>query len=591
MPFADPVVISAGGGQHVDRRVAPLPGPNDIGLEIVVEASVGLTHVCGLVDRPDHCSIVFAAGTLALPGFDPSLPSLRPATRLYDIYHPTLLVAAFLPSAATPDQRAAGAQGVRRALSYGVHPADIRFLFAQRLSWRMHLPVVVHIVSQLAVEQVMQQGAFPFLGQYPWTMPHDHGLLLNARDESPCDAATTGELLAILYTASCSSGQLEELQVFHESMRHHDEAARSGASGETSPADAPLGPRNSIHFNPRPQYFGSCDTVRAQADTHDRDGERQEEGLHLPLLTRFFHQDSALCRYLRVRRRTPELQPLTAVLGILSFYMNRAARDEMRTHLWRKAAGLFPDIRPVFLLDLPPTDPEAANATLAEAEEEGDIIFLPTLALGRAVGFGRKLVVWFTMVGELYPTAPLVAKIDDDTLPCIANFAQAARAMTNRKGLIWGWVHSAGGHEARLTGANIFYKARRVDEQFLVLSRDLASVIANIGLPGICDTFVRAYGGAQIAYHLMYARDVLRYPIDLVADWQGMCHRIAGPRHPNMCDEVLEVYKPLRVTPDFCRKHYAAHPSKDLEDVAPFYAHPSVFALAQGEGKPPGSNQ
>ena len=99
---------------------------------------------------------------------------------------------------------------------------------------------------------------------------------------------------------------------------------------------------------------------------------------------------------------------------------------------------------------------------------------------------------------------------------------------------------------------------------------------------------MRSYGAMMIARQLMYARDVLRYPLDLVADWQGMCHRISGPVHHNLCDEIVSAANPLRVTPDFCRKHYAAHPSKSLADVAPFYAHPSVFALAPGEGKPPG---
>jgi hypothetical protein len=583
LPVHDPVAISAAGGMLTDHRIVPMPHKDDIGLELVVRASVGQTHLCGPHLRHPYCSIVMRPGGLALPGTEPGLPQGHTVATLYEVYHPRLLAAAFRPSDAAPahlgnvdgaDKNGNAPESHPRGQKLGLLS---RSLFAQRLAWRLHLAVVVHIVADSALE------APP--GQSPlWPAPTNL-ILRVARDLSPCGADTPANLLRRLYKVAGSEQQQQQAAAFVAKM------------AQIAPAmvQQKLRARHSVVFNVVPQHRGSCSVADAKLSTSPAVVGLEPSRYRLK------------CRKLALRFVAPENTPLTAVLGILSHYKNRPMRDAMRKHLWRRAGPELADIRPVFLLDQPPLLGPDAEAVLREAEQERDVFFMPTLGLGRAVGFGRKLVTWFAMAPLMYPAAALLGKIDDDALPCLANFARVARQEKATPYLYWGWFHlynvPAGAQQPPLFG----YKYRdaaakalkttvlprlisptlvRSDEQFLVISRDLAVDIGHIGLPAPCEVNLADFGGTTIGEYVATARDTLRRPIHVRAGWSEMCHWFHVDWHALHCDAVRSYNNPLRVEADFCRRHLSAHPCKDVADVEPFYSHKASLHLDDGEVHP-----
>ena len=579
LPVHDPVAIAAAGGKMTDHRVVPMPHKDAIGLELVVRASVGQTHLCGLQLRQPHCSIIMRPGGLALPGTEPGLPAGHAVVPLYEVYHPRMLAAAFRPA----DAAAVRMGAVPPADQYGYAPLShprgpkvgllSRSLIAQRLAWRMHLAVVVHIVAESVREA-------PSLGQpLMWPAPNDF-VLRAARDLSACVPDTPVLLLRRLYDVAGAENQRREAGTFGAKLRQV----------ALELVDQKLLPRQSVQYNPAPEHRGTCRSASAPLDP-------QLVGLDAP---RF----RAKCRELALRPSAPVPEPFTAVLGILSHYKNRQMRDAMRTHLWRRAGPELRDVRPVFLLDHPPLHGEDAAAVLQEAEQERDVLFLPTLALGRAVGFGRKLVMWFSMAPILYPNAALIGKLDDDALPCLANFARVARQEKATPNLYWGWFHfdrtkftpdykphisgyrdpeaAAKALVVEITPEMIGPNTLRSDEQFVVLSSSLARDIAKIGHPPPCFGMAE-YGGTAIGHYLSVARDELHRQIHLRLGWNETCHQFQYAVNELHCDHVESYSNPLRVQPDFCRRHVSAHPCKDFRDVEPFYSHEAPLHLGDGE--------
>jgi hypothetical protein len=579
LPVHDPVAIAAAGGRLTDHRIVPMPHKDDIGLELVVRASVGQTHLCGLQLRKPYCSIVMRPGGLALPGTEPGLPASHAVATLYEVYHPRLLSAAFRPADAAPERLGAVPLADQNGFAPLTHPKGpktgllSRSLIAQRLAWRMHLAVVVHIVAESTREA-------PALGQPPVWPPTNDFVLRAARDFSACTSDTPISLLRHVYSVAGSDEQKREAAAFAAKLQ------------QVAPElfSQKLLPRFSVRYNLEPEHRGSCRP----------DGEP----ISPPLVGLDASRFRVKCRELALRPVTPLQAPFTAVLGVLSHYKNRQVRDAMRTHLWRRAGPELGDVRHIFLLDQPPLFGPDAEAVLQEAEQERDVLFLPTLALGRAVGFGRKLVMWFSLAPVLYPKAALIGKMDDDTLPCLANFARIARQEKATPNLYWGWFHfdrrtptpdyhphisgyrdpeaAAKALVVQITPEMIGPNTLRSDEQFVILSRDLSEDIAQIGLPPPCFAMAE-YGGTAIGHYLSVARDALKRQIHLRPGWNETCHQFNCANYDLHCDHVESYSDPLRVEPDFCRRHVSAHPSKDIRDVEPFYSHAAPFRLSDGE--------
>ena len=107
---------------------------------------------------------------------------------------------------------------------------------------------------------------------------------------------------------------------------------------------------------------------------------------------------------------------LHGVVGVLSAKENWKLRMRQRETWIEDSRNLFPRqiLYIYFLLDRP--DP----ALLEEQEHHGDIIFLNTPEMGRAVRFGRKLYLWYSVAYRLHPNASFVIKMDDDCVICSA---------------------------------------------------------------------------------------------------------------------------------------------------------------------------
>ena len=584
MPVLDPAAIAAYGARTVDRRKAPLPPPSAIGLEVVVATEGGLARLCGRTNRPAHCSLVMPPGAVVLPGSTPGLPPDHATTRLYEVFHPRLAAAAFrAPEAEGTVGMVRPPSGQPPKVPYlrGVPTSSARFLFAQRVSWALQLPVVVHIVSAAALAGHVE----PWLAPAPRLPFMHHYVVRSTRDLADCDAAFAADVVRRLYTWLAVDDQRHALRAYLQRLA-------AAGSGE---AHAPLAPRQAVAYNAEPSLRAACDAGEQLLQAVPEDVAQQLQLRAAPL-----GPQSRLCRLLRLRlpaggggqtaggntaggNTADGSRGQTAVLGILSHDSNVAARNAMREQLWRRAGPAYADVQHVFLLDQPPWEPDLAAPLFDEAEQHGDIVFLPTLALGRAVGFGRKVFLWLALAAQLFPSAAFVGKLDDDVLLCLAGFAAAARRLRQEQPaahIYWGFINGLGRATQRVAPSAITHNGLRADEQFVVLSQPLVGHVLAAGWPPPCSTLLSDYAGAMLGNYVQMVHARLQSPVEVRADNQGMCHHLNKPGEPGLCDAVDVSSEPFRYSADFCRRHLSAHPNKDVASALDFYSHAAVFDAA-----------
>lgn len=540
LPVLDPIAITAVAAHNVDRHKAPLPTNDAIGLEVVLATDAGFAHLCGLQDRPAYCSLVFPPGTVALPGSAAVSTAGHGFTRLYEVYHPKLAAAAFR---APEDQnnlvsmvQPASGQVPKVPYLRGVATSTARFLFAQRVAWALDLPIVIHVVSVRAVTA----GQPPGLAASLHLLPPSNYVVRTARDLTDCDAPFATSLVHRLYSWLGLDSQRSALRAYLQRL------LEVGARQEVL---APLSPRRPLTYNLKPSIPAMCEGLLSRRGPALPSDALGNLSLHAPEM----RAGSRPCRLLALRRSTLRQNNanVTAVLGILSHNSNKALRDAMRTHLWRRAGPEYGDIRHVFLLDQPPEEPDLADEVLNEAEQEGDILFLPTLSLGPAVGFGRKVVMWLAMALRLFPTASFVGKLDDDVLLCLANFAHTARRLKKtRPGvrLYWGFINGLAHKGQPVSPRDITHNGLRADEQFVLLSQSLARDVLVLGWPPTCNTMLSDYGGATLGDYFAAVRDRLQLSVEVRADNLGMCHHLNQPGEPLLCDgvDVKQSRTPIR---------------------------------------------
>jgi hypothetical protein len=579
MPVLDPIAITAAAAHNVDRHKARLPAPDAVGLEIVLATDAGFAHLCGLQDRPAYCSLVFPPGAVALPGSAAASTAGHSFTRLYEVFHPKLAGVAFR---APEDQthlvsmvQPASGQVPKVPYLRGVATSTARFLFAQHVAWALDLPTVIHVVSAHAVTAGHPHG----LAASPHLLPPSNYVVRTVRDLTDCDAPFATSLVHRLYNWLGLDVQRAALRAYLQRL------LEVGARREVL---APLSPRRPLAYNLKPSIPATCESPPSRRDPAIPSDALGSLSQHAPEM----QPGSRLCRLLALRQSTLRQTDanVTAVLGILSHNSNKDLRDAMRTHLWRRAGAEYGDIRHVFLLDQPPEEPDLADEMLKEAEQEGDILFLPTLSLGPAVGFGRKVLMWLAMASRLYPAASFVGKLDDDVLLCLANFAHTARRLKEtRPGvrLYWGFINGLARKEQPVSPQHITHNGLRADEQFVLLSQSLARDVLVLGWPPTCDTKLSDYGGATLGDYFAAVRSRLQSPLEVRADNLGMCHHLNQPVEPLRCDGVDVKTEPYTYSPEFCQRHLSAHPNKHVDAAAAFYNHAAVFDASKLEGGEP----
>ncbi|XP_063405746.1 uncharacterized protein LOC134689707 [Mytilus trossulus] len=155
------------------------------------------------------------------------------------------------------------------------------------------------------------------------------------------------------------------------------------------------------------------------------------------------------------------------VLGILSGEKKILFRDTQR-NTWIKSMLRLHKVLPFkitykFLLD------EPSSESIKENDLHKDIVYLNVSHHGRAVKFGEKMYVWWKYIHKVYPDALMGARIDDDAFVCVPQMFH--RLNTLKAGnLYYGWRHG----KSRQINRN-----NRVDEMFLVLGKDLISLVSN----------------------------------------------------------------------------------------------------------------
>ncbi|XP_063405764.1 uncharacterized protein LOC134689724 [Mytilus trossulus] len=229
------------------------------------------------------------------------------------------------------------------------------------------------------------------------------------------------------------------------------------------------------------------------------------------------------------------------VLGILSGGKNILFRDTQRG-TWIKTMLRLHKVLPFkitykFLLDEPSSESIKENAL------NHDIVYLNVSHHGRAVKFGEKIYVWWKYIHKVYPDALMGAKIDDDAFICVPEMFH--RLDTLKSGnLYYGWRH---GKEKHVDIDN------RIDEMFLVLGKDLISLVSNRTYCGErkCknkDELIETnYGGNSMGDWLSVYKDKINFKSDndrIVQTAASNRFELAEKYvKPGFCDQKLIFHK------------------------------------------------
>ncbi|CAG2256973.1 unnamed protein product [Mytilus edulis] len=231
------------------------------------------------------------------------------------------------------------------------------------------------------------------------------------------------------------------------------------------------------------------------------------------------------------------------VLGILSGGKNIRFRDTQRG-TWIKTMLRLHKILPfkityTFLLD------EPSSESIKENNVHKDIVYLNVSHHGRAVKFGEKIYVWWKYIHKVYPDALMGAKIDDDAFICVPEMFHRLDTLKSDN-LYYGWRH---GKERYVDIDN------RIDEMFLVLGKDLISLISNRTYCGErkCknkdDLIETNYGGNSMGDWLSVYKDKINFKSDNDRIVQtGSNHLEITEKYikPGFCDQKLIFHKSTR---------------------------------------------
>ena len=204
-------------------------------------------------------------------------------------------------------------------------------------------------------------------------------------------------------------------------------------------------------------------------------------------------------------RYSQDEKTLLGVIGILSAEQNVILRESSRSTWISYLKGSF-IIK--FLLDRP------NNQTVMEQSKYGDIIFLNSSSSGRAKQFGEKLAIWIRYAQQNWPSAGLIAKMDDDVFLCPCILPHLRSKIHPR--LYMGWKHTKASQALWNGHVN---RNERMDEMFVVLGSDLANRIGSReychsqkACPhGLVDT---DYGGTSLGLWLELYDDIEVIPMN-----------------------------------------------------------------------------
>ncbi|CAC5412974.1 unnamed protein product [Mytilus coruscus] len=228
------------------------------------------------------------------------------------------------------------------------------------------------------------------------------------------------------------------------------------------------------------------------------------------------------------------------VLGILSGEKNIRFRDTQR-NTWIKTMLHLHKVLPfkityTFLLD------EPSSESTKENNLHKDIVYLNVSHHGRAVKFGEKMYVWWKYIHKVYPDALMGAKIDDDAFVCVPQMFNRLNTLKSVN-LYYGWRH---GKQRYVDIDN------RIDEMFLVLGKDLISLISNRTYCGErkCknkdDLIETNYGGNSLGEWLSIYSDKINFKSDNDRIVQTGPNPLAIAEkylNPEFCDKKLVFHK------------------------------------------------